>query len=451
VKRLNTEDRGQFLGDFQPADKILTLLNTGEYKLIGFDLSTHFEDSMIHLEKWIKEKPLSVVHYDGEKEAFFVKRFLVEASSKKVSFITEHENSRLEAISTAFYPIANLRFNKKFKKTRDKKDEQIKLDEFISVKGLKALGNKLHALPVTEVSMLEVDVEKEAEALSQLTGSKLDVDSSGLGVGSSDSDANAVGGSDSDGDKPLMESSPEVKAAEKESKESSAPEDKTDKPALDEFGEAIKPKPKKKAAAKEKVIKQDPKDIEMDIEIPDDEPSDDISPLELLDSQHFDSWTELTKSSIRNMADEVFWSLRKDRIVNYTKTDFNFVIKIIERVVKEQSAVKEISCDSRIKEFIKVGRSKVSHRIKSLPRYSGIRNELRLKKNDLVYVATDSYFVCPGIIVKDFEDSYRVIIFNNYDDELTEAEGKKINGWEFRTLLNTEIGETPEEAIRNRA
>ncbi len=275
VKRLNSEERGNFLGEFQPADKILVLLNTGEYKLIGFDLSTHFDDAMIHLEKWIPQKPISAVHYDGEKEQFYVKRFLAEKSTKKVSFITEHENSRLEAISTAFYPVANLRFNKKFKITRDKDDEQIKLDEFIAVKGLKALGNKLHNLPVTEVSMLEPDEEKEAEALAELVGSKLDVRGSNS---DSDSDSDSEVDSHDIDEQGSDENSSELEESSTDEAEST----KEEAVELDENGEAVEstaePKTKSKAKSKkstkeEKVIKQDPKDIEMDIEIPDEEPS----------------------------------------------------------------------------------------------------------------------------------------------------------------------------------
>lgn len=168
VQRLNVEERGTFLGDFHPEDKILVLLSTGVYKLIGFDLNTHFDENMIHMEKWIPEKPLAAVYYDGEKEDNFVKRFLVEPSSKPVSFISEHENTKLHLVSSLFHPIARLRFNKKFKKTRDLEDELIDLSEFIAVKGLKAIGNKLSPHPVTEVLLEAADEEKEKASLEAL-------------------------------------------------------------------------------------------------------------------------------------------------------------------------------------------------------------------------------------------------------------------------------------------
>lgn len=168
VQRLNGDGRGNFLGDFQPDDKILVLLDTGEYKLSGFDLSTHFDDNMIHLEKWIAEKAVSCVYYDGDKETWFVKRFLIESSSKKVLFISEHESSRLGAVTTNMIPLMSVRYNKKFKHTRDKEDDIMNVADFIAVKGVKAIGNKLSTLPVTEVVVADPDPEKEQALLDEL-------------------------------------------------------------------------------------------------------------------------------------------------------------------------------------------------------------------------------------------------------------------------------------------
>ena len=168
VRRLNGDGRGTLLGEFMPDDKILVILGDGSYKLIGFDLSTHFDEDMIHLEKFVPEKPMSVVYYDGAKESWFVKRFMVEGSTKKVLFISESEGSKLGMATTNHYPIAEVRFNKKFKKTRDKGNELVDLVEFIAVKGLKAIGNKLSNLPITEVNLATPDLEKEMQADEEL-------------------------------------------------------------------------------------------------------------------------------------------------------------------------------------------------------------------------------------------------------------------------------------------
>ncbi|WP_434127626.1 hypothetical protein, partial [Enterococcus faecium] len=72
----------------------MTLYKTGEYRLSNFDLSNHFDEDMIHIEKWVPSRPLSTVYFDAEKDMHFVKRFLCEVTSdKKVSFISESEGS----------------------------------------------------------------------------------------------------------------------------------------------------------------------------------------------------------------------------------------------------------------------------------------------------------------------------------------------------------------------
>ena len=76
VGRLNDEGRGKFLGSFKGDDRILTLYRNGEYRLSSFDLATHFDEDMVHIEKWIQDRPISTVYYDAEKEMHYVKRFV---------------------------------------------------------------------------------------------------------------------------------------------------------------------------------------------------------------------------------------------------------------------------------------------------------------------------------------------------------------------------------------
>jgi topoisomerase-4 subunit A len=93
VQRLNVDARGDLLGEFRGEDKILVVLQNGSLKIIDPDMSAHFNDDMIVLEKWMPKKPLSVVYFDGKKQRFFVKRFLVENENKHEKFITEHKDS----------------------------------------------------------------------------------------------------------------------------------------------------------------------------------------------------------------------------------------------------------------------------------------------------------------------------------------------------------------------
>ena len=171
VRRLNGEGRGEFLGSFNPDDKIMAIHSDGVYVLTGFDFSTHFDDKMISVEKWDAERPLSVVYYDGEKEDWFVKRFLPEASSKPVSFISEHEASRLGFATSLYHPRAIIKYNRRFKNTRDREDDVIDVRDFIAVKGVKALGNKLSSLPVTEVVLDAPNQELEEVTALEIAAS----------------------------------------------------------------------------------------------------------------------------------------------------------------------------------------------------------------------------------------------------------------------------------------
>jgi topoisomerase-4 subunit A len=175
VRRLNGDGRGKFIGKFHAEDNILVLQSNGVYVLTGFDFSTHFNDKMISVEKWDSERPVSVVYYDGDKEDWYVKRFLPEFSLKPVSFIGDHSNSRLAFATSLYHPQARVKYNRRFKHTRDKSDEIVSLRGFITLKGLKARGNKLSSLPVTEVLLEPANKELEhAVALEVLEARKAD-------------------------------------------------------------------------------------------------------------------------------------------------------------------------------------------------------------------------------------------------------------------------------------
>ncbi|WP_035648654.1 DNA gyrase/topoisomerase IV subunit A [Flavobacterium sp. ASV13] len=153
VKRLNVDARGELLGEFKPSDKILVISQSGKLKVIIPELSTHFEEDMIVLEKWKPKKPISAIYYDGEKERYFLKRFLVENEGKEESFITDHPNSQLEIVSTDYRPVAQLVFAKV--KGVQKEDLHIDVEDFIAVKGFKALGNQLTSDKLKQVNLLD--------------------------------------------------------------------------------------------------------------------------------------------------------------------------------------------------------------------------------------------------------------------------------------------------------
>lgn len=153
VQRLNVDGRGELLGEFRPNDRLLIINQSGKIKTIIPELSTHFDEDMIVLEKWNPKKPVSAIYYDGEKDRYFVKRFLIENENKEEIFISEHEKSQLEIVSTDYRPMAEVIFAKA--KGVQKENITVNFEEFIAVKGIKALGNQLTTDKIKQVSLLE--------------------------------------------------------------------------------------------------------------------------------------------------------------------------------------------------------------------------------------------------------------------------------------------------------
>ncbi len=152
VGRLNDEGRGKFLGSFKGDDRILTLYRNGEYRLSSFDLATHFDEDMVHIEKWIQDRPISTVYFDAEKEMHYVKRFVCEVQvDKRISFISEAAGSYMDVVSTAYRPEAKIVYNKLLKETKNLPDNVMNLADLIEVKGMKAQGNQMTKLKVKEI------------------------------------------------------------------------------------------------------------------------------------------------------------------------------------------------------------------------------------------------------------------------------------------------------------
>lgn len=143
VRRLNVEERGTFLGYFKGDDKILTINSSGEAKLVSFDLMNRFDEEFIVLEKWNPEQPISCIYFDGEKKIYYIKRFLLENTPNVQSFMpSEHPKSFIEFVGTAQGITAEIIYSKD-KNGKEKEPELVDIDEFIAVKGIKAMGNQL--------------------------------------------------------------------------------------------------------------------------------------------------------------------------------------------------------------------------------------------------------------------------------------------------------------------
>lgn len=152
VRRLNVDARGTFLGNFKGDDKILTINNKGEAKLVSFDLANRFDDEYPVLEKWQPEQPISVIYFDGEKQLYYIKRFLLDATPNVQTVMpSEHPKSFIEQIITRNAATAELVFAKENGKQRDA--ETVDIDSFIAVKGIKAIGNQLTKFKVKNINV----------------------------------------------------------------------------------------------------------------------------------------------------------------------------------------------------------------------------------------------------------------------------------------------------------
>ena len=153
VQKLNVDGRGELLGEFRPNDRLLIINQSGKLKTIIPELTTHFDEDMVVLEKWIPKKPVSAIYFDGEKEKYFIKRFLIENENKEEICITEHPKSQLEIVSTDYRPVAEVIFTKI--KGIQKENQTIDLEDFIAVKGIKAIGNQLTGDKLKQINLLE--------------------------------------------------------------------------------------------------------------------------------------------------------------------------------------------------------------------------------------------------------------------------------------------------------
>ncbi|WP_394332527.1 DNA gyrase/topoisomerase IV subunit A [Chryseobacterium wanjuense] len=160
VRRLNADGRGTLLGSFKGDDKILTINTNGEAKLVSFDLGNRFDDEYLVLEKWKPEQPVTCIYFDGEKDIYFIKRFLFENTPNIQTFMpSEHPKSFIENVIVANGATAEIIFAKD--KGKDRDPETVHIDEFITVKGIKAIGNQFTKFKVKTINVNIPEPEEE--------------------------------------------------------------------------------------------------------------------------------------------------------------------------------------------------------------------------------------------------------------------------------------------------
>ncbi len=159
VLRLNSDGRGRFLGEFMGEDSILVIYKNGEYQLYNFDLSNHFDDGILSIEKFDPRKVLSAIYFDHEQQFYYVKRFQIEEGlNKRINFIGEVNENKLISITWVRYP----RFEIEFAGKHDQRENEIiEVEEFIGVKSHKAKGKRLTNYEVGNIKEIEPIIKDE--------------------------------------------------------------------------------------------------------------------------------------------------------------------------------------------------------------------------------------------------------------------------------------------------
>ena len=153
INRLNYDEHGQFLGEFHDDDQILVILKNGEFYLTNFDVSNHYENNILRIEKYQPDKVWTVVLYDADQQGYpYLKRFVVEASKRKQNFLGENANSQLIILTDTVYPLIKVVFG-----GNDAYREPMEIDaeQFIAVKGFKAKGKRISTWSIGSIEELE--------------------------------------------------------------------------------------------------------------------------------------------------------------------------------------------------------------------------------------------------------------------------------------------------------
>ncbi len=153
VLRLNYDNRGEYLGEFQPEDMLLVVTKKGDYYTTSFDESNHFADGVMLVEKFDREKIWSVALFDADAGYDYLKRFQFEPSQKHINFLTDNPKSELLLITDVAYPRIKVTFGGAVDKRRE--PMEIDVEEFIGVKGIKAKGKRIHTWEREAIEELE--------------------------------------------------------------------------------------------------------------------------------------------------------------------------------------------------------------------------------------------------------------------------------------------------------
>jgi len=162
--RLNTDEKGEFLGSFEGDDKLLVIYNDGSYEITDQELTQRFDaDKINEIEKFNPEKLVTAIYLDNDKMQFNVKRFKIETTTlhNKFLFIKEGDGNRLEAVTTEQEPVVLIKSGR----GAQAKTQKIKINNFVEVMGWKAVGNKIFDFNKSVEITWEIKKDKKQQEL----------------------------------------------------------------------------------------------------------------------------------------------------------------------------------------------------------------------------------------------------------------------------------------------
>ena len=160
VNRLNTDERGEHIGGFKGDDKIITIMKSGKMRFYNFDVSNHFDDDILLLEKFDEKKILTIIYWNSELKAQFIKRIVPEVSDRVLELFPFENNNKLIDISYDYRPQLQLSFDKR-KNKQAIDDEILDIENFIGVKGIKAKGKRVSSLFIKKLNFIDVLPHKD--------------------------------------------------------------------------------------------------------------------------------------------------------------------------------------------------------------------------------------------------------------------------------------------------
>jgi topoisomerase-4 subunit A len=168
IGRLNRDQHGDYIGNFQPTDLILSIYKSGNYELTNFELTNRYPaEEILYLKLFNPNGIISAIYYDGSNKSHFIKRFKIETSTidKKFLFISDHKASNLLAASDNYSP------NVQIKHKPDGKTNEILLvpiDELVELRGWKAIGSKLNYTKLVDIEFIETEAQSPEPVAIQI-------------------------------------------------------------------------------------------------------------------------------------------------------------------------------------------------------------------------------------------------------------------------------------------